>query len=185
MSFRDLSCGLVDRLIQLFDSEDSDELKNITAFTLGYVVMGNSGQYLPKLLHIIRSKNQLTPLISLKEVLCYSSSLSEIAPELWNILFQKAIQVDLDDSSRHLLSDCIGKTALQDPPRFFPDLYCKLSNENVNVKSVAINALKHVFTITSTDISFMAQSERLFQGFVQSLSDPEIVKVFLLILDRK
>ena len=160
-------------LFDLFD-HTNEEVKNAAAFCFGMVTVGSLPKMLPSLLKAVGSKeHEYLSLLAIKETISHSSreSLESMSNEIWSILFQKAT-ADLEEGTRNVISECLGKLALAHPPMFLPELRKLLSSPSSATRATVVSAIKYTFT--NVDDAYDAILSPMIVEFLRLLEDAEL-----------
>lgn len=167
--------GLEMAISQLFRSSNED-FKNAAAFCLGNIASGNLPHYIPIIVNAIRSKqHEYLSLLSLKETIstCTVQNSKTLIPytnDMWAILFAMA-NLMLEEGTRNVIAECLGKLVIGQPPLFLPQLKNLLKSQTPATRSTVVSAIK--FTFGSSNEEF------------DSLLAPSIIEFFQLIKDSE
>ncbi|KAJ1547675.1 Cullin-associated NEDD8-dissociated protein 1 [Nowakowskiella sp. JEL0078] len=171
-------------LLNLFVST-SEEIKHAAAFSLGNITLGNLNYYMPIILSIIREGGQkrYLVLIALKEIITrYSldsdksneAKLNTFAPELWQLLFSNVESNDAtEESTRNVISECLGKLSLTEPSKFLNELQLKLNSPSAVTRMTVITAIRFTFTDLDNE-SYDSFLRPLIVDFLKLVKDDDV-----------
>ncbi|GAB6018576.1 Cullin-associated NEDD8-dissociated protein 1 [Chamberlinius hualienensis] len=160
-------------------SSHNEEVKSSASFALGNVSIGNLPEYLPFILEEIQTqqRRQYLLLHSLKEIISYqsrsSSTVQKLQPfveSIWNMLFNHCECVE--EGTRNVVAECIGKLTLIDPSALLPKLKSHLETSSPLARSTVVTAMK--FTISDQPQPIDVLLKNCIGDFLQTLQDPDI-----------
>lgn len=145
---------LHESIVALFASPE-EEIKHAAAYALGNMSLGNLTLYMPAVLGHMRQggKKRYLVLIALKEIIsrsssstCSTSSLLPHAAELWDLLFSNSQDAGMEDATRSVVAECLGKLLLLDPRNRLAALRVQLQSESAAVRATVVSAVRHTIT---------------------------------------
>ena len=158
-----------------------EEIKSAASYALGYLSLGNLAKYIPFILNEIESNSKRQYLLfnSLKEVISYESvhggltGLAAIKPfvePIWLTLIKHCECVE--EGTRNVVAECLGKLTLLDPQELMPKLERYLECDAALARSTVVTAIK--FTITDQPQAVDAHLKHCLGKFLATLQDPSI-----------
>ncbi|KAJ3415435.1 Cullin-associated NEDD8-dissociated protein 1 [Chytridiales sp. JEL 0842] len=168
-------------LLGLFGSS-SEEIKNAAAFAFGNVALGNLAAYMPTVISSVREggKRRYLVLVSLKEIIARaapsSGALSPLAPfasDLWTLLFANTEEA-LEEGTRTIISECLGKLALSDPHKYLPELQARLTSPLPAIRATVVTAIRYTFTDTIAGEEYDALLSRIVLDFLKLVKDTDL-----------
>ncbi|KAL3888576.1 hypothetical protein ACJMK2_001063 [Sinanodonta woodiana] len=165
-------------ILESFASQN-EEVKAAASYALGNVSCGNLNKFLPFVLQEIESqpKRQYLLLHSLKEIIsCESGSqagvhaLQPYVQSIWSMLFSHCECPE--EGTRNVVSECLGKLTLIDPPTLLPNLKQHLGSPSPYTRSTVVTAIK--FTITDQPQGIDSLLRSCIGDFLRTLQDPDI-----------
>ncbi|KAI9318295.1 Cullin-associated NEDD8-dissociated protein 1 [Zopfochytrium polystomum] len=139
---------LNEHLLSLFTAQQ-EEIKHAAAFALGNVAIGNLDSSLPAILSQVREggKKRYLLLLALKEIIARSPTLPTAhAADLWQLLFANAQDPAMEENTRSVLAECLGKLLLADPPERIAALRVQLQSPVGAVRATVVSAVRHTLT---------------------------------------
>lgn len=165
-------------LVEAFSSQ-SEEVKSAASFALGSVAVGNLQEYLPFVLNEIETyaKRQYLLLHSLKEIIsCQSTSpdaiqtLQPFVESIWVMLFNHSECIE--EGTRNVVAECLGKLTLIDPPNLLPKLKSYLTSDSALARSTVVTAMKFTISDQAQPIDTLLRS--CIGEFLKTLQDPDL-----------
>jgi cullin-associated NEDD8-dissociated protein 1 len=184
---RDLSANhptLHTTLVELFSSP-SEEIKNAAAFAFGNVALGNLAKFMPTVLNLVREggKRRYLVLVSLKEIIARTalthgsaSPLAPFASEMWSLLFANT-EESLEEGTRTVIAECLGKLALSDPHKYLPELQARLSSPVPAVRATVVTAIRYTFTDAIAGAEYDSLLSRILLDFLILIKDTDLVSL--------
>jgi cullin-associated NEDD8-dissociated protein 1 len=160
-------------------SSSIEEVKSAASYALGYLSLGNLHKYIPFILNEIdtNSKRQYLLFNSLKEIISSQSaspnglhSLQPFVNDIWSTLIKHCECVE--EGTRNVVAECIGKLTLLDPTSLMPKLESYLDCESSLARSTVVTAIK--FTITDQVQPIDALLKNCLGKFLNALQDTDI-----------
>ncbi|KAK3749091.1 hypothetical protein RRG08_034063 [Elysia crispata] len=157
----------------------NEEVKSAASFALGNVSVGNLPKFLPFVLQEIENqpKRQYLLLHSLKEVInCESSSQSGVeilksyVQTIWTMLFHNC--ECLEEGTRNVVSECMGKLTLVDPQTLMASLQQHLNDPSPLARSTVVTAIK--FTISDQPQPIDPLLKACIGDFLRTLQDEDL-----------
>ncbi|KAE9531930.1 hypothetical protein AGLY_010132 [Aphis glycines] len=170
--------NLKETILQSFSS-NSEEIKSSASYSLGSISIGNLEQYIPFILREIdmQPKRQYLLLHSLKEIITFESStpngienLKPFVPAIWNQLFKHCECIE--EGSRNVVAECLGKLTLIDPYNLLPNLQSSLPSSSALMRTTLLTAVK--FTISDQPQPIDMLLRQNMDQFLSALTDPDI-----------
>lgn len=165
-------------ILESFSSQN-EEVKAAASYALGNVSVGNLPKFLPFVLKEIENqpKRQYLLLHSLKEIIsCESTSkqgvdnLKPYVQTVWSMLFSHCECPE--EGTRNVVSECLGKLTLIDPPNLLSNLKQHLSSQSPLTRSTVVTAIK--FTISDQPQGIDSLLRSCIGDFLSSLQDPDL-----------
>ncbi|KAK7137279.1 hypothetical protein R3I93_017381 [Phoxinus phoxinus] len=155
-------------------SSPNEEVKSAASFALGYICVGNLGEYLPFMLKEIGSqpKRQYLLLHSLKEMISALSaeSLKPHVENIWALLFKHCECAE--EGTRNIVAECLGKLTLVSPSELLPRLKKQLTSGSPLSRSTVVTAVK--FTIVDHPMPIDSLLKGCIGDFLKTLQDPDL-----------
>ncbi|CAG9855280.1 unnamed protein product [Phyllotreta striolata] len=157
----------------------SEEVKSAASYALGSICIGNLQQYLPFILKESQDqpKRQYLLLHSLKEVItCLSQSpegiqqLLPFVPAIWQQLYRHC--ECLEEGTRNVVAECLGKLTLIDPQNLLPKLKRSLNSPSPLMRTTVVTAVK--FTISDQPATIDPLLRQCIGEFLNTLQDPDL-----------
>jgi hypothetical protein len=181
--------NLHENVVALFASPE-EEIKHAAAYALGNISLGNLELYMPAVLAHVKEggKKRFLVLIALKEIISRStlsksgvSLLSPFASELWELLFSNCQAAGMEEASRNMVSECLGKLLLMDPGSRLAALHVQLHSESAVVRATVVSALRYTITDIAAKDEFDDSVASNLIEFLR-LGDTDLVSRFLLFM---
>ncbi|KAL7299729.1 hypothetical protein TKK_0007479 [Trichogramma kaykai] len=157
----------------------TEEIKSAASYTLGNIAVGNLRAYLPFILTQIecQPKRQYLLLHSLKEIItCQSASpagvelLLHFVPTIWVLLVKHCECVE--EGTRNVVAECLGKLTLIDPVKLLPDLRQLLLAKSALMRTTVVTAIK--FTISDQPQPIDPLLKQNLSVFLEALEDDDL-----------
>jgi hypothetical protein len=144
----DIAPGLHEKIHQLI-ADGSDDLKHGAAYCIGHLAVSNVQFFLPLMVdgihaHIltdlaIKAKTQeYYYIVAINEMISQLTKdppkLDIISLELWNLLMESASDSELEEGTKSLIADCLGKLLLTNPAVFIPLIEEKRATPNTALR---------------------------------------------------
>ncbi|KAJ3434668.1 tip120 [Anaeramoeba flamelloides] len=176
-SRKDLSSfkNLTDLLIGCFDAK-SELISSAASYALGNVAAGCLDKFLSVVIEQIKNvpKHQYLLFRSLKEIISRISeseteyeSIKKFIPSILDLLFANC--ENKDESTRNVVSECLGKLALFNPMELIPELKKKISTKSVFTRATIVGALKFAIHKDKTTVDKALKEH--FHDFIIALED--------------
>lgn len=150
-----------------------EDVKLAGSYALGCVAVGSLHKFLPMILEEIEARNKRQYLIfhSLREVI--SCGKIEVWDTIWELLIKHCECPE--EGTRNVVSECLGKMALQDPSNLLPRLMKLFKEDFANkplAKSTIVAAIKFTISDQQHDIDHLLR--QCIGDYLLALRDPDI-----------
>lgn len=152
-------------------SHKSDDVPLAAALALGLAGSGSVQKFVPVIMRRLSDRKDSYLLVhSLKELIAHAptDNLAPYTATIWETLISAA---GINEDSKAVAAECLGRLIKLDPDSFLLELQKQLSSPHTLVRGMAISALRYTFT--DTDTSYDQLLRPIVVGFLESmLQDP-------------
>ncbi|KAJ3219336.1 Cullin-associated NEDD8-dissociated protein 1 [Clydaea vesicula] len=177
------SCPKLDEtLLSLLSNSVIEEGKQAAAFALGNVALGNLELYMPAILNAVKSskKELYSVLLALREIISKGSTkkiklLEKYSMEIFELLFFQ-IESNLEEGTRIVLSECLGKLCIFNPTVFLKEFLGLLKSPSSNSRQTVVTAIRYTFNINSGSDEYDNLLKPILSDFLKLVED-EVLSV--------
>jgi hypothetical protein len=180
--------GLDKSLLEILSESGGEDIKHYAAVSLGNVALGSLGHYMPVILGQIRGhgKDVYLLLLSLREIIAKGAyptaarytELAGYSSEIWALLFDIVVIPELEEGTRNVIAECLGRLCAGNPATFLPEMVKMVKGTGDGVKRAsAVSAVRFMLSLGGIEggEGFGEMLEGCLVEFIKCVQDAELV----------